>query len=159
VHLRFQKKVNREGKTEMQMRRWKLALSLGVALTIASACSFTTANIRSLKLYKDKEGTIEADTFAPSDSIYAKAIVANVPSKVTIKFRLITEKVEGQPENAPVPRFDTTVEMPRDGIATYTLSPPTAGWPAGKYRIEAAMLIESGEQKDFKAASYTVSRP
>jgi hypothetical protein len=110
-----------------------------------------------LKLSKDKEGNSEANTFAPDDAIYARATVSNVPSKVTLKFRLITEKVEGQPENAPVTKFDTSIDMPQDGVGTFSLTPPTAGWPAGKYRIEVNMLIESGEQKDQKSASFTVS--
>ncbi|HKC62143.1 MAG TPA: hypothetical protein VKB86_00830, partial [Pyrinomonadaceae bacterium] len=91
------------------------------------------------------------------DTIYAKAIVSNVPSKVTVKMRFITEKVEGQPENAPVEQFDKSFDLPGDGFVTYYVSPPTAGWPPGKYRIEASMFIESGEQKDKKTASFTVS--
>lgn len=142
----------------MQMRRWKLALSLGLMLMVASACSFTTANISSLKLYKDKDGNTEATTFAPGDNIYAMAVVSNVPSKVTLKFRLITEKVEGQPENKHIPQFDLSLDIPNDGTGTYTLSPPPAGWPTGKYRIEVGMLIESGEQKDQESTTFTVAR-
>ena len=123
---------------------------------LASACSFTTANIRSLKLSKDKDGKSETNTFARGDAIYAKAIVANVPSKVTLKFRLFTEKVEGQPENSPVSQFDVSIDMPEDGVGTYSLSPPPQGWPVGKYRIECAMLIQSGEQKDHEAVTFTV---
>lgn len=127
-------------------------------LTAASACSFTTANISSMKLSKDKDGNSETNTFAPGDTIYARATVSNVPSKVTLKFRLITEKVEGQPENSPVPQFDTTIEIPDDGVGTYTLTPAPAGWPPGKYKIDVSMLIESGEQKDQESATFTVSR-
>jgi hypothetical protein len=141
----------------MRMYRWCLTLGLGMILFTANACSFTTANISSFKLSKDKEGKTEASTFAPRDSIYALATVSNVPSKVTLKFRLITEKVEGQPENAPVPKFDTSIDMPSDGVGTFSLTPPTAGWPAGKYRIEVSMHVESGEQKDQESATFTVS--
>lgn len=143
----------------MRMNKLSLALGLSVLLLVAaSACSFTTAHISSLKLSKDKEGKNEATTFAPDDMIYANASVSNVPSKVTLKFRLITEKVEGQPENQPVPKFDVSVDIPNDGFGTYSLTPPPAGWPPGKYRIDVSMLIESGEQKDHKDATFTVSR-
>jgi hypothetical protein len=140
----------------MRRNRLYLALGLGMILITASACSFTTAHISSFKLSKDKEGTAEATTFAPGDSIYALATVSNVPSKVTLKFQLVTEKVQGQPENTPVSKFDTSVELPRDGVGTYSLTPPPAGWPSGNYRIEVSMLIESGEQKDHKTATFTV---
>jgi hypothetical protein len=142
----------------MRLHKLALALSATLGLTIASACSFTTANISGLKLSKDKEGTNVTTTFAPTDSIYALASVSNVPSKVTLKFRLFTEDVQGQPKNSPVPQFDVSVEIPGDGVGTYSLSPPTAGWPVGKYRIDVAMLIESGEQKDQESIGFTVSR-
>ena len=141
----------------MQTRKLYLAFAVTLALALTSACSFTTAHISSLKLSKDKEGNTETTSFAPHDTIYAKATVSNVPSKVTVKLRFITEKVEGQPENAPVEQFDKSFDLPSDGVVTYYVSPPTAGWPPGKYRIEASMFIESGEQKDQKTATFTVS--
>ena len=142
----------------MRVRRWSLVTGAALILAISSACSFTTANISGLKLSKDKEGNSETNTFAPTDSIYALATVSNVPSKVTLKFRLITEDVEGQPKNAPVPNVDTSIDLPSDGLGTFSLTPPTAGWPVGKYRVETTMHIESGEQKDQEAATFTVSR-
>jgi hypothetical protein len=142
----------------MRIRRWSVAAVALLTLMVVSACSFTTANISSLKLSKDKEGKSETNTFAPGDSIYALATVSNVPSKVTLKFRLFTEDVEGQPKNAPVPNFDITLDLPSSGVGTYSLTPPPAGWPEGRYRIDVAMLIESGEQKDQETATFTVSR-
>ena len=142
----------------MRIRRWAVTLLAASTLAVVSACSFTTANISSLKLSKDKEGKSETNTFAPTDSIYALATVSNVPSKVTLKFRLFTEDVVGQPKNQPVPNFDISLELPSSGVGTYSLTPPPAGWPAGKYRIEVAMLIESGEQKDQETTTFTVAR-
>jgi hypothetical protein len=141
----------------MRSRRWSVTILAVLTLAFVSACSFTTANISSLKLSKDKEGKSETTTFAPSDSIYALATVSNVPSKVSLKFRLFTEDVVGQPKNQPVPQFDVSIDLPSDGVGTYSLTPPSAGWPAGKYRIDAAMLIESGEQKDQETISFTVA--
>ena len=142
----------------MHIHRFCIVVGALLVIALGSACSFTTANISGLKLSKDKEGTNETNSFAPGDPIYARATVSNVPSKVTLKFRLFTENVEGQQQNAPVSQFDTSIEMPRSGIGTYSLTPPPRGWPVGKYRIEVAMLIESGEQKDHKAVTFTVAR-
>jgi hypothetical protein len=142
----------------MHIGRWSLVVGIALMLTVVSACSFTTANISRLQLSKDKQGTTEDNTFAPSDDIYAGATLSNVPSKVTVKFRLITEDVEGQPKNSPVPQFDKTIEFEKSSVGIYSLNPPPEGWPVGKYRIEAAMLIESSEQKDQKSASFTVTR-
>jgi hypothetical protein len=143
---------------KMRVQRWSLVAGAALILAVASACSFTTANISSLKLSKDKSGTPETNAFTSFDNIYALGSVSNVPSKVTLKFRLITEDVVGQPKNTPVSQFDTSIEIPSDGVGTYSLSPPTTGWPEGKYRIDVTMHIESGEQKDQETVSFTVSR-
>jgi hypothetical protein len=111
-----------------------------------------------MKLSKDKEGTVETNNFAPTDMIFAKVTVSNVPSKVTLKLRFITEDVEGQEKNAPVPAFDKSFDLPSSGYVDYYLTPPPEGWPAGKYRIDATMLIESGEQKDQESANFTVAK-
>jgi hypothetical protein len=142
------------------MRKPKSSPTFFLALIFmaSSACSFTTANISGIRLSKDKEGTSLSNTFAPGDTIYARVTVSNVPSKVTLKLQFITEDVEGQTKNAPVPSFDKSFDLPSDGYVDYYVSPPPQGWPAGKYRIEAAMLIESGEQKDQKATTFTVAQ-
>jgi len=127
------------------------------ALALASACSFTTAHISSLKLGKDKDVTNETTSFGSNDTIYAVARVSNVPSKVTVKVNLILEKVEGQPENLLNPGTEKSFDVPSDASVRYWLSPPPGGWPPGKYRIEARMFNESGEQKDQKTATFTVS--
>jgi hypothetical protein len=142
----------------MRIRRWPALVAAAAFLAFASACSFTTANISSLKLSKDKEGTNETTNFAPGDSIFAKATVSNVPSKVTLKFHVITEDVEGQEKNAPVPAFDKSFDLPSSGVVDYYLIPPPQGWPAGKYKLDVTMHIESGEQKDQESATFTVSR-
>jgi len=144
----------------MHLRRATLYLFVGLMLAAAAGCkfSFTTANISSLKLSKDEEGKNEASSFAPGETVYAIAAVSNVPGKVTVKFRFFTEDVQGQPANAPVEAFDRTLEVTEDRYLHYFVSPPPQGWPPGKYRIEAVMLTESGEQKDQENATFTVSR-
>ena len=143
----------------MRLRRATLYVAV-LMLAAAGGCkfSFTTANISSLKLSKDEEGKNEASSFGPGETVYAIATVSNVPSKVTLKFRFITENVQGQPANAPVEAFDRSFDVPRDGYVRYFVSPPPRGWPPGKYRIEVAMLTGSGEQKDQESATFTVSR-
>ena len=139
-------------------KRWGLALGLGLLLVAASACSFsaTTANISSLKLGKDKAVTQETSSFGPNDTIYAVADVSNVPDKVKVKGRLVIDSVEGE-QSGPIPGLENTVDLPGSGNATFTFTPPAAGWPKGKYKVEALMLNDSGEQKDQKSASFTVS--
>jgi hypothetical protein len=139
-------------------KRWGLALGLGLLLVAAGACSFSasTANISSLKLGKDKAIMQETSSFSPTDTIYAVADVSNVPDKVKVKGRLVIDSVEGE-QSGPIPGLENTVDLPGSGNATFTFTPPAAGWPKGKYKVEALMLNDSGEQKDQKSASFTVS--
>jgi hypothetical protein len=132
-------------------------LGLTFLLLFVAGCkvSCTTANISSLKLSKDDAGTVQTKEFAPTDTIYARASVGNNGGTVTLKFNLIAEKVQGTPENAPVSGSEFSVDVPGDGYAVYHLR-RDGGWPAGRYRVEVAMLY-NGEQKDKKSDTFTVT--
>lgn len=142
----------------MRTARGGLAISLGLLVFVAVACNFSasTANISELKIYKDKAGTQQTSTFAPSDTVYAVATIANVPSPVKAKGRLVIEDVEGYSSGTPVPGAETTVDVPGSAPVTYTFTPPSAGFPKGKYKVEVVMINEAGEQKDQKSESFTV---
>jgi hypothetical protein len=133
-------------------------VSLGLLLVAALACKFsgTTANISSLKLGKDKNVSRETSTFDSNDTVYAVATISNAPGKVQVKGRLVVEDVPGQ-NTGPVPGLEKTIDLPGSGTATFTFSPPPSGWPSGKYKIEVVMMNEDGEEKDHKAASFTVT--
>jgi len=123
---------------------------------LAFACSFSTAHISSLKIGKDRAVGQESSTFAPADAVYAVATVSNAPGKVKVKGQLAIEDVAGQ-KPGPVPGLEKTLDLEGSGTATFSFTPPPDGWPAGKYKIETIMLNEQGEEKDRKAASFSVS--
>lgn len=132
-------------------------IGLTLLLTWVAGCkvSCTTANISSFKISKDEEANVETKEFAPTDVVYAKATVSNSASNITLKFRLIAEKVEGLQENFSIPNTEKSLDLPSSGYATYHVKPPTSGWPAGRYRIEVVMLY-SGDEKDKKSDTFTV---
>ncbi|MBV8856946.1 MAG: hypothetical protein JOZ02_08460 [Acidobacteria bacterium] len=142
----------------MRTARGGLAVSLGVLVFAALACNFSasTANISDLKLSKDKAATQTTNSFAATETVYAVATISNAPGAVKVKGRLSIEDVEGE-QAGPVPGLETTLDLPGSGTATYTFSPPSSGFPKGKYKVEVFMLNENGEQKDQKSASFTVN--
>lgn len=142
----------------MRTKRGNLPFGLGFLLVAALACNYSasTANISSLKLGKDKDVSQETSSFGAKDTIYALATISNAPGAVKVKGRLVIEEVAGQ-QSGPIPGLEKTLELPGSTTATFNFSPPTAGWPAGKYKMEVLMLNEAGEQKDQKAVSFTVS--
>ena len=135
-----------------------MLLGLSLLLAAALACNFsaTTANISSLKLGKDKNISQQTNHFGPRDTIYGVAEISNVLDKVQVKGRLVVDDVEGQ-EVGPIPGLEDTVELGGSGTATFTFSPPTAGWPRGRYKMEILLLTEGGEQKDQEIAGFAVS--
>ena len=137
----------------MQTRRSTLVVSLGLLVVLGLSCKFSasTANISGLKIGKDKSVGTETSTFAPNDIVYAVATISNSPGKVKVKGRLVPEDAPG--EKGP----EDTVELPGSGTATFTFTPPAAGFPPGKYKIEVIMMNEEGEQKDTKSGTFTVS--
>src|SRR5260370_3678244 len=142
----------------MRIKGGIVTISLGLMFASGVACHFSvsTGNLSGLKLGKDKGASQQTTSFAADDTIYAVAEVSNAPSKVKVKGRLSFEDVPGQ-DTAPIPGLEKTLDLPGSGTATYTFSPPADGWPKGKYKMEVFMLNEDGEQKDQKAASFTVS--
>jgi len=126
---------------------------LGLFL-LASACNFSTAHIGKLKIGKDKDVTAEAATFAPTDTVYGVAELANA-GKTKDKVRLIIVDVAGQ-QPGPIPNLETTIDVDSGQNANFNFSPPPAGWPAGKYKFEVTLMDEGGVQKDQKSADFTV---
>jgi hypothetical protein len=142
----------------MRTNHRSVLLGLGLVVAVVLACKFsaTTANISGLKIGKDENVSSETNSFGPKDTIYALATVSNAPGKVKVKGRLVIDDVPGQ-HSGPVPGLEDTVELPGSGTATFTFSPASAGWPKGKYKLEVLLLTETGEQKDEKSTTFTVS--
>jgi hypothetical protein len=126
---------------------------LGVFL-LASACNFSTAHIGKLKIGKDKDVATETAAFAPTDTVYGVAELANA-GKTKDKVRLIVVDVAGQTPG-PIPGLETTVDVDSGQNANFNFSPPAAGWPAGKYKFEVTLMDEGGVQKDQKSTDFTV---
>ena len=140
----------------MRTNRLNLAIASGLLTIAVLACNFSTANISSLKIGKDKSVSQEASTFADTDPIYGVATISNAPGKVKVKGLLAFDDVAGQ-QTGPVPGLEKTLELDGSGTATYTFTPPPDGWPKGKYKMEVIMMNEAGEQKDQKSVTFTVS--
>jgi hypothetical protein len=137
----------------MKPTRSVLIVTFGLLVVLGLACKFSasTANISSLKIGKDKGVSTESSTFSPGDTVYAVATIGNAISKVKVKGRLVIEDAPG--EKGP----EDTVELPGSGTATFTFTPPSSGFPTGKYKIEVIMMNEDGQQKDQKSASFSIS--
>lgn len=143
----------------MSMKRWIPACAIGLMLATMMGCkfSFSTANLSSLKISKDKSGSTTASSFGPSETVYAVAEVSNAPGKLKLKARLLFDSVAGQTSGALVPGAETTIDLPGSGTGAFTFTPPAAGWANGSYKLEVNMLNDDNEQKDQKTGTFSVS--
>jgi hypothetical protein len=128
------------------------AISIAMTFLVftALACNFSSANLSSLKTSKDKDGNSESSSFKVGDTIYGKAIVSNNPGKVKVKLYLTDDK--GQ----TLKGSEVSLDIDGDGSANYSL-PTAEEMPTGTYKLNADMLNESGEKKDSKSTTITVT--
>ena len=140
----------------MRKSNLNLAICSVLLLVVILACSMSTANLSSLKVSKDKAGSSETSAFGPNDTVYVVGTVSNAPGKVKVKGLLAFDDVAGQ-QPGPIPGLEKTLDLEGSGTATYTFTPPPAGWPKGKYKVEVTLMDDSGAQKDQKSATFTIS--
>src|ERR1043166_7835121 len=135
----------------MKTSKVKFGLALAALAAIVMACNFsaTTANISNVKIGKDRNVNQETTTFADSDPIYVVATISNAPGKVKVKGQMIVDSAEGLTAG-PFPGLEKTLDLEGSGTATYSFTPPPSGWPKGKYKVDVAMMDDSGAQKDKK---------
>ncbi len=142
----------------MRKSTLNLIVASAVLLMVTLACNFSasTANISSVKIGKDRNVNQETTNFEGSDPIYVAATISNAPGKVKVKGQMIVESAEGLTAG-PLPGLEKTLDLEGSGTATYSFTPPPAGWPKGKYKVEVTMMDDSGAQKDQKSVSFSVS--
>ena len=138
-------------------RKFSVIALLGL-ITLAAACSFnvSTAKIGGLKMGKDKEMSQETTAFGADETIYSAVVISSNPGTVKVKAMLHIVEIEGQ-KAGPIPATETTATVEGGGTASFNFSPPNNGWPHGKYKFEALMNNEDGEQKDSKSQEFTVN--
>ncbi len=124
---------------------------------VVLACNFSTANLSSLKVGKDKEIKTESAEFKTGETLYAKADVANNPDKVKVKLYMVAEDAKGINKGETLKGSEVTLDIPGDGYASYTL-PISLGIPGGKYKLHADMMNDAGEKKDSKTADVTIKQ-
>lgn len=138
------------------MKNKYLAVSVLALMSFAfQACSFSTANLSSLKVSKEKEAAAEASSFNAGETLYAKANVSNNPGKVKVKLYMVAEDAKGLTKGTTVPGSEVSLDVDGDGAANYNL-PIEAGLPSGSYKLNADMINESGEKKDSKSAEVRI---
>lgn len=135
---------------------FSLASVFAVLILVSLACNFSTANLSSLTTSKDKNGNNETSAFEAGDTLYAKAQVSNNPGKVKVKLYLVADNVKKLKAGETLKGSEVTLDIEGDQSANYSV-PVSAGFPPGTYKLNAEMMNESGEKKDSKSTTVTIT--
>ena len=114
------------------------------------------AHISDLTLGKDKAMRQPTEEFTTTETIFAAVKISKNEGTVKVIGRLHVVAIAGQ-KPGPIPGIETTVMIKGEGTANFQYSKPTKGWPLGKYKFEAEVLAENGEQKDVQSYEFTVT--
>lgn len=132
------------------------AVVLSAVLALA-ACKSGPPAIKDVKLGKDKEATTAATSFGAKDTIYAVANIDNPPDNGKVTGRLIIVNIPGQ-QPGPIPGLETTLTLTGgQNKVNFDFTPPSAGWPDGKYQLQVVLADNAGAQKDSKTADFATA--
>lgn len=136
--------------------KFQLVIACIALLAVGLACNFSTANMSSFKVGKDKAVTQESASFKAGETLYGAAVISNAMSKTTVKFQLSADDVNGMTKGEMIKGSNVDVQVPEGGgTATYSVPLP-GNIPGGKYVLSADMMNENGEKKDGKTVAITI---
>lgn len=144
------------------MRNGKLngALSLGLILVLALACSPSEPKIDGLRLSTTGNATDRAQVaaFNRNATVYIIADVSNVANNFKSRCRLFYDNVQGEQAGEMISDSELVLDLQSNtGYTMFNYSMTTGAWRPGTYRAEVTLLNEAGEQKDQKSITFTVS--
>jgi hypothetical protein len=115
---------------------------MGWAASVLMAGAFLAAAVQAAEprfenlVLSDARGGAAKKVFTPDTAqIFLAASLADVKPGSKLKGVWIAEKTEVAPPDYPIDSTEMTVGSLMNR-ATFSLSKPTAGWPAGDYRVE-----------------------
>ncbi len=122
-----------------------------VALMLLSACSFSasTANIKSVTLAKDAEGTAATSQFDPTDTVYALVELANAPDDTALK--AVWTAVDVGAAASPNQLIDETELTAGSGTHMFSLA-PNSPFPAGSYKVEIYLNDALNNTQNFSVS-------
>lgn len=126
------------------------AVSVLILVSLACSGSFTTANIGSFNFGKNEDANPPTTTFNVGEKIFAVANVANTSGKHKLKFKISFENVQGKGKGEEALTKDIDFEGSRAVFLNFNAPLP------GEYKLDAALLDESGKEIDKKSGTVTV---
>jgi hypothetical protein len=132
------------------MNKYRLQIGLAIALVMLTilACGFnvSTANIKEANTARDYDGTQLTTVFAPDETFYCVATLANAPDDTTVKAAWTAVEAEGVEPNFFIDEAELTggsntlhFELSNDNL-----------WPEGKYKVDLYLNGELERTLEFE---------
>jgi hypothetical protein len=127
-------------------------LSVLCGLLLATAAQAAEPHFGDLVFSASAESGDAKDVFATdTPKIYLRAELEDVDQDTKVSAAWIAEKTDAAPPNYKIDSTDLTAKSGMD-VATFSLSKPNAGWPAGDYRVELSINGKPATSAHFKVA-------
>lgn len=124
-----------------------LVLSMMVLATLACEFSFSTANIKDIRLATDQDGNNTTTTFAPNDTVYVVFDLRNAPDDTTVQSVWYRLNDDGSEEE--IGRSEVLETTDAKVYFNYSVG---IGIPTGNYKVE---ILLDGERE--KTLQFTVA--
>lgn len=122
----------------MQKAHWALALAALALIAGALACSIdiTTAYVREAKMVRDAAGESRTSTYAPADTFYLLADLANAPDDSEVRVAWV--QIGAGEGGSDLVVGEETIRS-GSGKVLFSAAHPQQQWPVGDYRAEVSL--------------------
>lgn len=122
----------------MQKAHWALALAALALIAGALACSIdiTTAYVREAKMVRDAAGESRTNTYAPADTFYLLADLANAPDDSEVRVAWV--QIGAGEGGSDLVVGEETIRS-GSGKVLFSAAHPQQQWPVGDYRAEVSL--------------------
>ena len=141
-------KIPKQKETDMIRKLFPFTIVVISVVLISLACggSVSTANISSVTLSSDEQGSQETTIFTQSDTMYCLVDLKNAPDDTTVKAIWIAVSVEGEAPNTLIDEVELTTET---AVLTFDLSNSSL-WPVGQYKVDLYLNGEMDQTINFQ---------
>lgn len=127
-------------------------LSIFCGLAFAMAALAGEPHFGNLVFTGDADSKLAKEEFATdTPKIFLHVQLQDVANDTKLSAAWIAEKTDAAPANYKIDSTELTANEGMDE-ATFTLSKPTAGWPAGDYRVDLSVNGKVAASGNFRIA-------
>jgi hypothetical protein len=137
--------------TTLTRTAWSIIAAATLAISLATSVHAAAPHYSNIIVSDTEHGNDKAVFVATTPKIYVNAEIDHVTTGMKLTGKWIAEKTQVAPPNYEIAAANVA-PSPKMNQATFSLSKPDHGWPAGTYRVELLIDDKLAEVARFKVA-------